>query len=91
MKRTTVALPDELAALLDEERQRRAVPAATIIREALTAYLPRRDGASEQLPFVGIGRSGARDTAREAEAILAREYSKSGPRRSHELQVDACP
>ena len=76
MNHTTVALPDELAELLDEERQRRAVPAATIIREALTAYLPRRDGASGQLPFIGIGRSGAHDTAREAEAILEREWGR---------------
>ena len=77
MKRTTIALPDELAALLEQEQRRRAVPAATIIREALTAYLPRRGSASEQLPFVGIGRSGAHDTAREAEAILAREWGRA--------------
>ncbi len=35
MKRTTVMLPDDLAALLDHERWRHDVPAAEIVREAL--------------------------------------------------------
>lgn len=78
MKRTTVVLPDDLAALLDLERRRRDVSTATIIREALTAYL-RGDGAwPTRLPFVALGRSGFQDTAREAEAILAREWVDAG-------------
>jgi hypothetical protein len=74
MKRTTVVLPDDLAALLDLERRRRDVSTAVIVREALTAYL-RRDGTpAKPLPFAALGRSGTRDTAQEAEAILAREW-----------------
>lgn len=71
MKRTTVTLPDDLAALLEVERQQRAISQAAIIREALVAYLRRRQ-EPRRLPFVALGRSGTRTTAREAEAILAR-------------------
>lgn len=79
MKRTTVTLPDDLAALLEVERQQRAVSQAAIIREALVAYLRRRQGP-RRLPFVALGRSGTHTTAREAEAILAREWQHAGDR-----------
>jgi predicted transcriptional regulator len=83
MKRTTVTLPDDLAARLEHERHRRAVPAAEIIRQALTAYLSSPEASPEAkggLPFIGIGRSGRRDTAREAEEILQREWGRAGRR-----------
>jgi hypothetical protein len=38
MKRTTVVISDQLAALLDSERRRRNTPVAAIIREAIERY-----------------------------------------------------
>jgi Ribbon-helix-helix protein, copG family len=73
MKRTSVVLPDELATLLDRERRRRDVSAATIIREAVEAYLA---GPSEpkRYSFIGIGHSGGvGPTAATMEEWLARE------------------
>ena len=35
---------------------------------------------SKPLPFIGLGRSGFRDTARRAEVILAREWGRAGRR-----------
>jgi hypothetical protein len=72
MRRTTILLDDDLADQLDYERRRRNSSTAAIVREALTEYLAGGK-SSKHLPFVGLGRSGKRDTARNAESILARE------------------
>lgn len=70
MKRTTVVIPDELAALLDFERRRRDTSTAEIVREALEAYLKPGPGHPRHLRFAALGRSGHHDTAPEAEAII---------------------
>lgn len=70
MKRTTLMLPDDLAALLNQERRRLDVSAAEVVRRALRAYF----GAKPAIvpAFIGIGRSGGSNIAEEAEGILAR-------------------
>ncbi len=73
MRRTTILLQDDLADQLDYERRRRNRSTAAIVREALTEYLAGGKSSAKSLPFVGLGRSGKRDTARKAETILARE------------------
>jgi hypothetical protein len=75
MRRTTVLLDDGLADLVEYERRRRGASTTAIVREALTEYLGGSSG--KRLPFVGLGRSGKRDTARQAEAILEREWGRS--------------
>ena len=72
MKRTTIVLPDHLAALLERERRRRGVSTAVIVREALDAYLAP---PTQPLPFVALGQSGHRNTARDVEEILAQEWT----------------
>ena len=75
MKRITVVVPDELTVLLDQERRRRDVSTAAIVREALEAYLV--GGAQpKRLPFIGLGRSGFHDTARNVDAILEQEWGR---------------
>jgi hypothetical protein len=84
MRRTTILLGDDLAELLDSERRRRDRSTAAIVREALTEYLAGGKSVSKPLPFVGLGGSGRRDTARKAELILARELGgkkAAGPKR----------
>lgn len=76
MKRTTVVIPDDLATLLDLERKRRDTSAAEIVREALEAYLRAGIGEPKRLRIAALGRSGHRDTAREAEAIIAGEWEE---------------
>lgn len=73
MRRTTVLLEDGLADQLDYERRRRNRSTAAIVREALIEYLSGGKSSAKRLPFVGLGGSGKRDTARKAESILARE------------------
>lgn len=74
MKRTTISLPDDMAKALDREARRRGTSVSAIAREALADRLHLRVGQARELPFVGLGRSGTRDTARRAEEVLAEEW-----------------
>lgn len=75
MKRLTITLPDDLAAALHEESERRNVPPDTIIQEAVeglvVAHRPRRE-----LRFTNLGASGEHDTSERIEEILAREWGE---------------
>jgi len=76
MRRTTISLPDELAAALDREARRRSMPASAIARDALTAYLGiGGPGDRRELAFAALGRSGHSDTAREMEQLLEQEWA----------------
>ncbi|MBV8712896.1 MAG: ribbon-helix-helix protein, CopG family [Solirubrobacterales bacterium] len=76
MRRTTISLPDDLADALDRESRRRAQPASAIAREALSAYLGvGRSGERRELPFVALGHSGRRNTARDMEELLQRAWA----------------
>jgi hypothetical protein len=75
MKRTTITLPEALAAALTREARRRRVPVSQIAREAIEARLGRETAGRRKLPFVALGRSGERNTARDAEEILRREWA----------------
>jgi Arc/MetJ-type ribon-helix-helix transcriptional regulator len=78
MKRATISLPDDLAREMAREAERRRVSVSEIARDALREHL--HSSPAQGLPFVGIGRSGRRDTARRAEEILAREWVDAGGR-----------
>jgi hypothetical protein len=79
MKRITVMIPDDLDALVQQERRRRDVSAATIVREAIEAYL-MPSGRQKRLSFIGIGQSDHTDTARNVDAILNQEWGSAGRR-----------
>jgi predicted transcriptional regulator len=74
MKRTTISLPDDLAAAMDREARRRRVPVSQVAREALEDRYDVRRAGTRELPFAALGRSGTRTTARDAEDILAAEW-----------------
>jgi plasmid stability protein len=71
MMRTTITLPDDLGREVRREAQRRGVSVATVAREALREHVE----VATEPGFIGIGASGRRDIARNAEQILARELS----------------
>jgi predicted transcriptional regulator len=75
MRRTTISLPDDLAAALAREAHRRRLSVSYIVREALVAQLGLESGKPRQLPFAALGRSGERNTARDFEEILAAEWA----------------
>lgn len=80
MSRITISLPDELAELLAREARRRGESVSGFVREAVQAYLRQDEVGPRELPFVGLGRSGRRHTARDAEDILRREWGRAGDR-----------
>lgn len=75
MKRTTISLPDDLAAALDREARRRRIPVSQVAREALEVRLGVGQSERRQIPFAALGRSGHHTTARDAEEILAADWS----------------
>jgi Arc/MetJ-type ribon-helix-helix transcriptional regulator len=75
MKRTTVSLPDDLAAALEREVRRRRQSASQVVREALEAELGR--ARVREIPFAAVGRSGTRDTARSVDRILEAEWARA--------------
>jgi predicted transcriptional regulator len=74
MKRTTLSLPDDLAAALEREAGRRRVSVSQIAREAIEARLGR-GAATREIPFAALGRSGHRSTARDMDEILGAEWT----------------
>ena len=76
MTRTTIALPDDLAVLLSREAKRRETSVSEIVRRAVAQHLGLT-GAERRLGFVALGRSGRHHTARDAEAILAKEWGRA--------------
>ena len=80
MKRTTLSLPDDLAAALEREAARRRVSVSQVAREAIEAKLGKGSGAVRQLPFAALGRSGHTTTARDMEQILSDEWSRDSDR-----------
>ena len=74
MKRTTISIPDDLAAALEREARRCGVSVSQIARDALNARLGRTADGKRHIPFAGIGQSGYTDTAERFEEILAAEW-----------------
>ena len=74
MRRTTISLPDDVAAKLGREARRRRVPVSQVAREAIEAQLGGASGDRRAIRFAGLGRSGHRTTARDIEAILEDEW-----------------
>jgi predicted transcriptional regulator len=75
MRRTTISLPDNLAAALNREARRRGVAVSRVAREAIEARLGLTTAAPRKLPFAALGRSGHRSTARNIEGILENEWA----------------
>jgi site-specific recombinase XerC len=77
MKRTTISLPEALAAALSREARRRRVPVSQIAREAIEARLGLNAGTKRKVPFAALGRSGHRHTARDFDKILEADWAKA--------------
>ena len=69
MKRTTIFVDPALEKHVQAIAERRKVTFASVVREALVAYVSTQEGAT-QLSFIGAGASGRRDTAEHHEALL---------------------
>ncbi len=76
MKRTTILLPDDLARVVDDERRRRDVSTAELVRLALRSYLGLDADRPRRLPFAALGRSGHSDTSERVDELLERDWGR---------------
>ena len=85
MKRTTVFLDETLERDLQAIARQEKRPVASLVREALAAYITnRKPTAAPALSFVGAGASGRSDIAERHEDLLWRKERgavKIAPRR----------
>lgn len=77
MTRTTVVLPDDLAALVRREARRLDSSVSEIVRRAVAKHVGYAESRPRKLAFAALGRSGRRDTARNSEAILEKAWSRA--------------
>lgn len=75
MKRTTVTLPVEMVEALGRAARRGHTSVSEVVRRMLAAQLGLIAAGERPLPFANLGRSGQRHVARDAEAILAKEWT----------------
>ena len=76
MKRTTISLPDDVAAALEREARRRRMPVSQVAREAIEARLGLSEDAPREISFIGAAES--RDSAWSAanvEEYLERHWA----------------
>jgi hypothetical protein len=76
MKRTTISLPDEVAAALEREARRRRVAVSQVAREAIEARLGGATEGARHVSFIGMAES--RDRALPAanlDELLARTWA----------------
>jgi metal-responsive CopG/Arc/MetJ family transcriptional regulator len=85
MRRTTISLPDELAAALEREARRLRLPVSRVARDALEAYLGLAAEGERDLPFIGIAASIEPGThAADLEGYLERHWPD-------DIEADAVP
>jgi len=80
MKRTTISLPDDVAALRRREARRRDTSVSEVTRQALLAYFGLAQDRPRHIPFAALGSSGYEHTARDVEEILAEQWGPAGNR-----------
>lgn len=77
MKRTTISLPDDLAAAVSRAADRRRVSVSELAREALAEHLGIGATTRRKLGFAKLGASGTRNTSRDVEKILDAEWGRA--------------
>ena len=75
MKRTTVALPEELVDALERAARRERRSVSEVVRRMLAAQLGMIAGGERALPFANLGRSGQGHVARDMESLLAEGWA----------------
>jgi hypothetical protein len=81
MKRITISLPDDLAAIVGREAGRRRTTTSELARAALAREVGLAADGPRALPFAAVGRSGRRTVARDMEELLAQEWNGRSRRR----------
>ncbi len=75
MTRTTILLDHDLLVEVKQLARASGTTVTNVIREALKSYL-EKNRPSRKLSFAGVGKSGRRSVARDAEKVLRRKASR---------------
>lgn len=75
MRRTTISLPDDVAAVAEREARRRGVSLSEVARQALIEHLGLTPERRRHIPFAKLGRSSYTDTSIKVDEILAQEWA----------------
>jgi len=70
MKRTTIAITDDLALALEVEAKRTGESVSAIARRALEEHLGTAPGGRRRLGFAALGSSGKNTVGRDMEELL---------------------
>jgi predicted transcriptional regulator len=89
MKRTTIFIPESLERDLQLYARRERKPAASIVREAIAAYIVRGRGKSPLPSFAGAFDSGRTDTAERHEELLFSSLTTYGAEPSRPMRARA--
>lgn len=76
MRRTTVSLPDDLAALVEREASRRNISVSELMRLALSSLL--RPEGDRHIPWAGMVREPEMVYGADLDDALAEESSRDG-------------
>jgi len=69
MKRTTIALSDDVFEALQRAARRGHTSVSEVVRTMLAAQLGMAAGGERALPFANLGRSGQTNVARDMETL----------------------
>ena len=76
MKRTTVFADDDVMKKLREIAKRENCTVSEVTRKALNEFVSRRGRKRPRLSLIGVGRSGRKDVAERAEALLGKGFGR---------------
>ncbi len=82
MKRTTIALPDELSELLEHEAKRRGLSVSELVRRAIRNTLLGRPSTLRPIPWAGIFEDSDMVPGRQVDDELERSWADDADRRS---------
>jgi predicted transcriptional regulator len=74
MKRTTISLPDDLAAAVERAARQRHLTVSELSRQALRAHLGLVGDTPRRLAFADLGRSGQANVSQDMEDLLRTEW-----------------
>ena len=76
LKRTTIFADEETLAALRTIARARGLSLAQAVRQALAAFVAKHRPRRKPLSIIGIGRSGRKDVADQAEALLRKGFGR---------------
>jgi hypothetical protein len=82
MKRTTIFVPETLERDLQLYARREGRAVASVVREAIQAYIVSKHAPGVVPSFAGVGDSGRSDIAERHEALLFRDLDPHGGERT---------